>query len=100
MPYDVHAVFGFADLPDVAEVAALVLTEEGHLGATYELASRTATVAELAAEAGVTAERGDERPEGWLGAMFAYYDQHGLPVGTRTMAALLDRLDRAGVSSG
>jgi len=100
VPYDVHAVFGFADLPDVAEVAALVLTEEGHLGATYELASRTATVAELAAEAGVTAERGDERPEGWLGAMFAYYDQHGLPVGTRTMAALLGRLDRAGVSSG
>jgi uncharacterized protein YbjT (DUF2867 family) len=91
VPYDVHAVFGFADLADVAAVAALVLTEDGHVGATYELASRTATVAELAAGAGVTATRTDDRPDGWLGAMFAYYDRHGLPVGTRTMAALLGR---------
>jgi uncharacterized protein YbjT (DUF2867 family) len=91
VPYDVDAVFGFADLADVAEVAALVLTEDGHVGATYELASRVATVAELAAEAGVTARRTDERPGGWLGAMFAYYDRHGLPVGTRTMAGLLGR---------
>ena len=71
--------------------AALVLTEDGHVGATYELASRAATVAELAAEAGVTATRTDERPDGWLGAMFAYYDRYGLPVGTRTLDALLGR---------
>ena len=89
VPYDVHAVFGFADLADVAAVAALVLTEDGHVGATYELASRVATVAELAAEAGVSATRTDERPGGWLGAMFAYYDRHGLPVGTRTLELLL-----------
>ena len=89
VPYDVDAVFGFADLADVAEAAALVLTEDGHVGATYELASRVATVAELAAEAGVTARRGDQRPDGWLGAMFAYYDRYGLPVGTRTLHALL-----------
>jgi uncharacterized protein YbjT (DUF2867 family) len=94
VPYDVDAVFGFADLADVAEVAALVLTEEGHEGATYELASRVATVAGLAAEAGVTARRSDERPGGRLGAMFAYYDRYGLPVGTRTMAALLGRSSR------
>jgi NAD(P)H dehydrogenase (quinone) len=92
VPYDVDAVFGFADLADVAEVAALVLTEDGHVGATYELASRVATVAELAAEAGVTARRTDERPDGSLGAMFAYYDRHGLPAGTRTLAALLGRV--------
>jgi NAD(P)H dehydrogenase (quinone) len=91
VPYDVDAVFGFADLADVAEVAALVLTESGHAGATYELASRVATVAQLAAEAGTVARRTDERPDGWLGAMFAYYDRHGLPVGTRTMAGLLGR---------
>jgi uncharacterized protein YbjT (DUF2867 family) len=91
VPYDVDAVFGFADLADVAEAAALVLTEEGHVGATYELASRVATVAQLAAEAGVTARRTDQRPDGWLGAMFAYYDEHGLPVGTRTLDALLGR---------
>jgi uncharacterized protein YbjT (DUF2867 family) len=91
VPYDVHAVFGFADLYDVAAVAAVVLSEQGHVGATYELASRVATVAELAAEAGVTATRADARPDGWLGAMFAYYDRYGLPVGTRTLAALLGR---------
>jgi NAD(P)H dehydrogenase (quinone) len=96
VPYDIHAVFGFADLRDVAAVAALVLLEDGHVGATYELASQTATVAELAAEAGVTARRdptagNDEPAGGWLDAMFAYYDRHGLPVGTRTMAALLRR---------
>ena len=91
VPYDVHAVFGFADLDDVGEAAAVVLLEDGHVGATYELASRTATVAELAAEAGVTAIRTDDRPDGWLGAMFAYYDAHGLPVGTRTLDALLGR---------
>ncbi|RCW45862.1 uncharacterized protein YbjT (DUF2867 family) [Halopolyspora algeriensis] len=93
VPYDVHAVFGFADLDDVAEVAATVLTEPGHTGATYELASRSATVAELAAEAGVTATRvpGPSGQGAWLDAMFAYYDRHGLPVGTRTMQALLGR---------
>jgi NAD(P)H dehydrogenase (quinone) len=74
----------------VAEAAATVLLEDGHAGATYELASRVATVAELAAEAGVTAQRTDERPEGWLGAMFGYYDRHGLPAGTLTLTALLD----------
>jgi NAD(P)H dehydrogenase (quinone) len=25
----------------------------------------------------------------WLSAMFAYYDDHGLPVGTRGLASLL-----------
>jgi len=91
VPYDVHAVFGFADLDDVARAAAVVLLEDSHVGATYELASRVATVAELAAEAGVPASRTDQRPDGWLGAMFAYYDRYGLPVGTRTLAALLER---------
>ena len=27
----------------------------------------------------------------WLSAMFAYYDDHGLPVGTRVLDALLRR---------
>ncbi len=97
LPYRADAPFGFADLDDVAEVAALVLSEAGHEGATYELASRQATVAELAAEADVpivvqrpvAAPR--DREEAGLHAMFAYYDDHGLLVGTRTMAALLGR---------
>jgi uncharacterized protein YbjT (DUF2867 family) len=99
VPYDVHAPFGFADLADVGEAAATVLLEDGHEGATYELASRVATVAELAAEAGVTAERIDDwageglddRERTWLRAMFAYYDRHGLPVGTLPLRALLGR---------
>lgn len=94
VPYDVDAVFGFADLDDVAAAAAVVLTEDGHVGATYELASRVATVAELAAEAGVPARRTDKRPDGPLGAMFAYYDAHGLPAGTLPLRALLDRRER------
>jgi NAD(P)H dehydrogenase (quinone) len=90
VPYDVHATFGFADLADVAEAAATVLLDDGHAGATYELSSRVATVAELAAEAGVTAERVDDPgTHPWLSAMFAYYDRHGLPVGTLPLKALL-----------
>ncbi len=95
LPYRADAPFGFADLDEVAEAAAVVLTENGHDGATYELATRQATVAELAAEAGVDvvvqrpAGEPGSREETWLRAMFAYYDEHGLPVGTRTLSALL-----------
>jgi uncharacterized protein YbjT (DUF2867 family) len=90
VPYDVDAVFGFADLAEVAEAAAVVLTEEGHIGATYELASRVATTAGLAAEAGFRATRVEATVEHpWLRAMFDYYDRHGLPVGTRPLSMLL-----------
>ena len=92
VPYNIDAVFGFADLADVAEAAAVVLTEDGHFGATYELASRVATPAELAAEAGFRATRievSGQHP--WLQAMFDYYDRHGLPVGTRPLSLLLGR---------
>lgn len=103
VPYDVHAPFGFADLADVGAAAATVLLEKGHVGATYELATRSSTVARLAEDAGVRAERVeewnppegmDERERAWLQAMFDYYDRHGLPVGTLTLRALLGR--RAG----
>ena len=88
-----HARFGFLDLADLGEAAATVFTEEGHVGATYELASRQCSVVELAAGAGTVAERVDatEAPEG-LRAMFAYYDAHGLPAGTLTLRAVLGRL--------
>ena len=90
VPYSVDAPFGFLDLGDLGEAAATVLTEPGHVGATYELASRTATVRELADEAGVSAEQGpDPVTHPWLSDMFAYYDVHGLPVGTRVLKALL-----------
>ena len=101
VPYDVHARFGFLDLADLGQAAATVLLGDRHVGATYELASRAASVAELAAEAGTTAQRsaanltpglGEREREGLL-AMFAYYDLHGLPAGTLVLGALL-ALDR------
>jgi len=92
VPYDVHATFGFLDLADLGEAVATVLLEGGHVGATYELATRTGSVADLAAEAGMTAARVDagDVPDG-LRAMFAYYDAHGLPAGTLPLRALLGR---------
>lgn len=41
VPYSIDAPFTNVDLDDVAEVAALVLTEEAHGGATYELCGPT-----------------------------------------------------------
>ena len=91
VPYDVDAVFGFLDLADLGVAAARVVLEDGHEGATYELASRRATVRQLAAEAGAEARRvEDPGTHPWLSAMFAYYDAHGLPAGTLTLRALLD----------
>lgn len=103
VPYDVHARFGFLDLADLGAAAAAVLLDDGHVGATYELATRVASVAELAAEAGVAATRGEwdgaalpAREREWLGAMFAHYDAHGLLVGTRVLAGLLAGCARGG----
>ena len=49
-----------------------------------------AAVRELADEAGVPVTQvPDPQVHPWLSAMFAYYDRHGLPVGTRVMSALL-----------
>jgi NAD(P)H dehydrogenase (quinone) len=90
LPYSPDARFGFLDLADLGRAAAVVLTEDGHEGATYELATRVATVRELADEAGVEVRQvADPGSHPWLSAMFAHYDAHGLPVGTRVLAALL-----------
>jgi NAD(P)H dehydrogenase (quinone) len=90
LPYSPDVRFGFLDLTDLGRAAAVVLTEPGHGGATYELATRVATVRELADEAGVPVRRVDDPgTHPWLSAMFAYYDDHGLPVGTRVLDALV-----------
>ncbi len=90
VPYSPEVTFGLLDLADLGRVAAAVLTDPGHVGATYELATRVASVRELADEAGVpVAQVPDPGTHPWLSAMFAYYDRHGLPVGTRVLAALL-----------
>ena len=92
LPYSPDSRFGFLDLADLGRAAAVVLTEDGHVGATYELATRVATVRELAEEAGVEVRQvPDPGTHPWLSAMFAYYDDHGLPVGTRVLEALLGR---------
>jgi len=92
LPYSPDVRFGFLDLADLGRAAAVVLTEDGHEGATYELATRVATVRELADEAGVEVRQvPDPGTHPWLSAMFAYYDEHGLPVGTRVLEALLGR---------
>lgn len=102
--YRADASFGFADLADVAEAAATVLLDDGHVGATYELASVVATVGRIAAERGVDVEvvmpedwaatdgaELEPRERDWLLRMFGYYDRHGLPAGTLPMRALLGR---------
>lgn len=92
LPYSPDAPFGLLDLADLGRAAAVVLTQPGHTGATYELASRVATVRWLADEAGVEVRQvPDPGTHPWLSAMFAYYDDHGLPVGTRVLDALLER---------
>jgi uncharacterized protein YbjT (DUF2867 family) len=92
LPYSPDVTFGFLDLADLGRAASVVLTEPGHVGATYELATRVATVRELASEAGVPVRQvPDPGTHPWLSAMFAYYDDHGLPVGTRVLDALLGR---------
>ena len=90
VPYSLDVPFGFLDLADLGRAATVALTEGGHSGATYELASRLATVRELCEEAGVPATQvPDPGSHPWLSAMFAYYDDHGLPVGTRVLECLL-----------
>jgi uncharacterized protein YbjT (DUF2867 family) len=111
VPYDPRARFGLVDLRDVAEAAAAALLLEDHAGATYELGGPSlVSVADVAACAGAVLGRQvpvervsteqwrrtdgagtDQREADWLGAMFDYYDRHGLPAGGRGLAALLGR---------
>lgn len=111
VPYDVDRPFGLVDLADVAAAAAVVLLDEGHVGATYELGGPTlVSVRDVAAAASAVlrvdvpvgavgieewthtqgADLG-ERERAWLTAMFAYYDRHGLPAGSLPLRCLLGR---------
>ncbi len=109
--YDPHRPFGFVDLDDVGEAAARVLLEDGHGGATYELAGPAlASVADVAAAARPVLAREvpveqvspeqwaatdgaglGPRARAWLAAMFGYYDRYGLPAGPLPLRALLGR---------
>lgn len=112
IPYAAETRLGMVDLEDVAAAAAVVLTEPGHQGATYELAGPQAlTQIEVAA----TLSRLLERPvraetiplDVWerksraaglgdyqvttLRQMFCYYERHGFWGNPRVLGWLLGR---------
>ena len=112
VPYPVMARLSLVDLQDVAEAAAVVLTADGHGGATYELAgseplSQTEVAAVIGASLKIPVRAEAESVESWqvraraggmgeyecatLAAMFRYYAAHGLIGNSHVLAALLGR---------
>ncbi len=115
VPYSVHARLGMVDLEDVAEAAALVLTQAGHLGAVYELAGPEALTQIQVAE---TLSRVLDQPvraetmalDDWetraraagmgeyaiqaLLKMFCYYDQNDFWGNPNVLTWLLQRQPR------
>ncbi|HEY4667225.1 MAG TPA: NmrA family NAD(P)-binding protein [Anaerolineales bacterium] len=111
-PYPVETRLSLVDLRDVAEAAALVLTERGHTGATYELTGTPAftqtQVAELLSDALGRPVRAEAEPvAAWearalaagladdrramLVEMFNCYASHGLTGNPNTLRWLLGR---------
>ena len=110
VPYPVETRLSLVDLKDVAEAAALVLTEPGHAGSTYELVGTTALtqedVAEVLSQSLGHAVRAEAIPiEQWeaqartsglsdyaietLKAMFWYYVHYGLAGNPNVLRWLL-----------
>jgi uncharacterized protein YbjT (DUF2867 family) len=112
VPYAVDRELSMVDLDDVAKAAAIVLTEPGHLGATYELCGPKAMSARHIAETlgekigrQIKVERtpldkwienakanglGDYQIE-TLVKMFKYYDTYGFPGNEIVLRHLLKR---------
>jgi NAD(P)H dehydrogenase (quinone) len=112
VPYPVETRLSLVDLEDVAAAAAVVLTQDGHAGAAYELAGTgPLSQIEVAAAIGNVLKR-DVRAEAenlaaWeararaggmgeherntLAAMFRYYAAHGLVGNSNTLSWLLGR---------
>jgi uncharacterized protein YbjT (DUF2867 family) len=112
VPYPVGTRLSLVDLEDVAQAAALVLSQDGHVGATYELCGPDAlTQNQIAETLGRALGRRVEaqalplvewlaRPETQtmdayqrqtLTAMFRYYAAHGFAGNPNALAWLLDR---------
>ena len=112
VPYAAGTRLGMVDLEDVAEVAAKVLTEPGHKGATYELCGPEAlTQTEIAGlmgqQLGQAVQAQAVPLETWrqqaqasglglyqvetLVRMFEYYERHGLWGNPNVLACLLGR---------
>jgi len=110
VPYSVNSKFSFVDLEDVAEAAKIVLPEQDHINAIYELAGTSplshVEVAEIFSHAlkrYVRAEKKEIRD--WrvrvrgmseyamqnLIRMFEYYDQWGLVGNPNILKWLLQR---------
>lgn len=112
VPYAVTARLGMVDLQDVAEAAAVVLTEPNHMYATYELAGpeildQTQVADVLSAQLGRPvraqaqdrAEWAEAARRGGLGEeaiaallrMFEYYEQYGFYGNPHVLAHLIGR---------
>ncbi len=112
VPYPVETRLSLVDLDDVAETAALVLTTDGHDGATYELVGTPPlSQTEIAAALGAALQRDvhaeaetvavwEERARAAgmgahernaLAAMFRYYARHGLIGNPNALCRLLGR---------
>jgi len=112
VPYSIKTRMSMVDLEDVAQAAAVVLTEPGHLGATYELAGPDALtqtqVAEILSKQLRRLVRAEQITiETWtrqaqasgMGAyqietlvkMFRYYDRHGFWGNPRALSYLIGR---------
>ncbi len=110
VPYRTSAQFTPVDLDDVAEAAAVVLTEPGHHYASYELCGpevldTDGIAVALTAALGMCVEARRQSRAEWsesapdlstqarndLLAMFDYYDRHGLVGNPRALAGLIGR---------
>jgi uncharacterized protein YbjT (DUF2867 family) len=110
VPYSLDSKFSFVDLEDLAEAAKIVLTEQNHLNATYELAGtpplshvEVAEIMRRVLDRDVQAER--EEIEYWkhrasglsayaienLVRMFEYYDKWGLVGNPNVLGWILKR---------
>ena len=100
VPYSFDQPFSMIDLADLADVAARVLTETGHVDATYELAGPVTTIAALAIALGLRPRRARAPLAGHgygpqaLAAMFDWYDRHGFAGNPAVLRWLLGREPR------
>lgn len=112
VPYTVEARMSMVDLDDVGQAAAVVLTETGHLGATYELAGpevlTQTQIAEILSKHLKRPVRAEQITiEAWtlqarasgmgeyqvetLVKMFRYYDRNGFWGNPHALSQLLGR---------
>ena len=112
IPYPVETQLSLVDLEDVAEAAAIVLTQAGHAGATYELVgtspmTQVEVTEALSQKLGRPVRAEAQSVEMWeqraraggmgdyeverLIKIFGYYEQHGLVGNPHVLGWLLGR---------